>query len=166
MIKQTAFAIAVIIVLTSPVFCQEYVIGGGDLLKITVYDNPDLATESRVSNEGKITFPSHWGSPGQRQHGNRARKKDRRTACGRVPRQAAGFGLSSKSIKSKKVSVLGEVAKPGLVNLRGKSTLLEVISDAGGITLNAGEALTIQRAGSGEKSNRRRHCRRGPEETF
>jgi polysaccharide export outer membrane protein len=31
--------------------------GSGDILKITVYGNPDLATETRVSDAGTITFP-------------------------------------------------------------------------------------------------------------
>lgn len=151
MIKQAAFAIAVIIVLTSPVFCQEYVIGGGDLLKITVYDNPDLATESRVSNEGKITFPLIGEVLVS---GNTAIELEKKIAGlladGYLVKPQVSVFI--EEYRSKKVSVLGEVAKPGLVNLKGKSTLLEVISDAGGITLNAGEALTIQRAGSGERS--------------
>ena len=123
---------------------QEYVIGAGDLLKITVYDNPDLTTEARVSNDGKITFPLigevHVS-------GITASEIERMIGLfledGYIVKPQVSVFIAE--YKSKKVSVLGEVAKPGLVILPGKSTLLEVISDAGGITLNAGETLTIQR---------------------
>src|SRR6185369_13060263 len=47
--------------------------------------------------------------------------------------------------KSKKVTTLGEFTKPGLVELRGNSTLMEVISNAGGITVNASETLIVKR---------------------
>jgi polysaccharide export outer membrane protein len=36
---------------------SEYLLGPGDVLKIGVYQNPDLATEARVSESGTITFP-------------------------------------------------------------------------------------------------------------
>ncbi len=59
--------------------------------------------------------------------------------------------------KSKKVTALGEFTKPGLIELRGNSTLMEVISNAGGITANAGETLFIQRSivkgGTGHKND-------------
>lgn len=127
---------------------QEYIIGEGDLLRITVYDNPDLATETRVSGDGKITFP----------------------LIGEVVLAGLDVGGAEKLIgallqegylvkphvtvfiaeyKSKKVTVLGEVAKPGIVTLRGASSLMEVLSDAGGITLNAGDAIVIQRKSDG-----------------
>jgi polysaccharide export outer membrane protein len=128
---------------------QEYVIGGGDLLKITVYDNPDLATEARVSNDGKITFPLI----GELQASGKTAIELEKKIAGLL---ADGYivkpqvSVFIEEYKSKKVSVLGEVAKPGLVILRGKSTLLEVLSDAGGITANAGDTVTIQRKiGSG-----------------
>ena len=35
----------------------EYGVGDGDLLRITIYNNPDLTSEVRVSGEGKITVP-------------------------------------------------------------------------------------------------------------
>jgi polysaccharide export outer membrane protein len=123
---------------------QEYVIGGGDLLKITVYDNPDLTTETRVSNDGKITFPLI----GEVQaNGSTAIELEKKIAHlledGYIVKPQVSVFI--EEYKSKKVSVLGEVAKPGLVVLRGAYSLMEAISDAGGITPNAGDILVIQR---------------------
>ncbi|WP_073465754.1 polysaccharide export protein EpsE [Rhizobacter sp. OV335] len=36
---------------------REYVIGAGDVLRVAVYQNPDLAIETRVSDTGQISFP-------------------------------------------------------------------------------------------------------------
>src|SRR6185503_13121714 len=35
----------------------EPTLGVGDVVRITVYQNPDLATEARVSENGQINFP-------------------------------------------------------------------------------------------------------------
>lgn len=123
---------------------QEYVIGEGDLLKITVYDHPDLTTEARVGGEGKIAFPL-IGEVAV--NGLPAAELERRIAQlledGYIKKPHVAVFI--EEYKSKKVTVLGEFTKPGLVELRGNSTLLEVISNAGGITQNAGEMLYIQR---------------------
>jgi polysaccharide export outer membrane protein len=47
---------ASIIISALPVYARDYLIGSQDVVKITVFDNPDLTTEARVSGEGKITF--------------------------------------------------------------------------------------------------------------
>lgn len=36
---------------------NDYAMATGDLLRITVYDHPDLTTETRVSENGSILFP-------------------------------------------------------------------------------------------------------------
>ena len=36
---------------------QEYVLGSGDALKITVYQSPDLSLETRVSESGAVSYP-------------------------------------------------------------------------------------------------------------
>jgi len=36
---------------------DELVLGGGDVVKISVYGNPDLAVDTRVSESGFITMP-------------------------------------------------------------------------------------------------------------
>ncbi|MGC3965762.1 MAG: polysaccharide biosynthesis/export family protein [Rhodocyclaceae bacterium] len=36
---------------------RDYVLGAGDIVRINVFQNPDLTTETRVSEAGAITFP-------------------------------------------------------------------------------------------------------------
>jgi len=50
-----------------------------------------------------------------------------------------------KEAKSKKVSVVGAVSKPGTVEMLGQRTLLEAISEAGGLTQQAGKDLYVLR---------------------
>lgn len=123
---------------------QEYVIGEGDLLKVTVYDNPDLATEARVSGDGKISFPLIGEVAVSDMNVAEAEKAiAAMLESGYIIKPQVHIFIAE--YKSKKVTVLGEVAKPGIVILRGASTLMEVLSDAGGITQNAGDAIVIQR---------------------
>jgi len=57
-----------------------------------------------------------------------------------------------KEYLSQKVQVLGEAEKPGLFYLTGSTSLLEVVSKAGGLTKTAGKQLVLVRhqAGSGD----------------
>ena len=41
----------------SNVFCEEYKVETGDVLTITVYEQPDLTTKARVDSKGEINFP-------------------------------------------------------------------------------------------------------------
>ena len=37
---------------------EDYLLGGGDTVQVTVYEQPDLATTARISqDDGTITFP-------------------------------------------------------------------------------------------------------------
>jgi len=135
---------------------QEYIIGEGDLLKITVYDHPDLITEARVSGEGKITFPLiSEVFVANSTAADVERKIGQLLSEGFIIKPQVAVFI--EEYKSKKVTVLGEVAKPGIVVLRRTSTLLEVLSDAGGMTQNASDSLFIQRkvplAGSDKKED-------------
>jgi polysaccharide export outer membrane protein len=144
----TFFAAAVIVML----FChfplsataQEYIIGEGDLLKITVYDNPDLTTEARVSGDGRITFPLIGDVEVNGLTTAEAQKRiAKMLQNGFIKKPQVSVFITE--YKSKKVTALGEFTKPGLVELRGNASLMEVISNAGGVTANAGDVLVIQR---------------------
>jgi polysaccharide export outer membrane protein len=136
----------VLVVLSIPVLphAQDYVVGERDVLRITVYDHPDLAIIARVSGEGTISFPLIG---------------EVRVAGLTIPQianriselLAGGYIVNPQVIvfieefRSKKATIIGEVAKPGLYELPGQTTLLELLSRAGGLTKDAGDKAIIKR---------------------
>jgi len=53
--------------------------------------------------------------------------------------------------RSKNVVVLGQVNTPGLIELRGPTTLLQLLSKAGGLKEDSGDTATIKRDKNGRK---------------
>jgi polysaccharide export outer membrane protein len=136
--------VTALLLFSLPVCADEYIIGEGDLLKIAVYDNPDLATDSRVSGDGKITLPLVGEVTVTGMTAAAAQKFiASKLSDGYIKKPQVSVFITE--YKSKKVTTLGEFTKPGLVELRGNSTLMEVISNAGGLTVNASEILIIKR---------------------
>ena len=131
---------------------KDYILGGDDIIKIMVYDEPDLSLEEiRISFDGYINFP----------------------LLGKV--QVAGLsasGLEQKLEKllkddyildpqvsvlivqyaNRKVFILGAVKKPGSYELenQAQASLLEMISMAGGVSDQAGGKFIVLRAVDGE----------------
>jgi len=150
----SAAVVVLLLLLPFNSFSQEYGVGEGDLLHITVYDNPDLTSDVRVSGDGKINVP-----PIGEVYVNGL------TTIGISNKLAELFrdgfikdpqvNVFIAEYKSKKVTALGEFAKPGLTELKGNSRLMEVISNAGGLTPDAGEMLFVQRKVNkpGDKDN-------------
>lgn len=134
---------------------SDYQIGPGDVLKITIYDHPDLMTVARVDNEGYILFPlaGRVRVGGLTTSGASQTISERLAADYIVNPQASIF---VEEFRSKKVFIIGEVVRPGLYELSGPTTLLELVSKAGGLTRGAGRSATIRRTvaneAAGEKS--------------
>lgn len=125
-----------------------YLIGPGDVLKITVYDHQDLASLARVDEQGEVAIPL----AGQVKVGGQTASAAARLIAARlngdyiVNPQVAVF---VEEFHSKQVTVLGEVARPGVYELTGPTSLPELLSQAGGLTRGAGRSATIYRS-SGE----------------
>lgn len=140
----TLLMAVILLLITLPACADEYVIGEGDLLKISVYDNPDLTTDTRVSGDGKITLPLIGEITVTGMTAAAAQKSIAdKLSDGYIRKPQVSVFITE--YKSKKVTTLGEFTKPGLVELRGNSTLMEVISNAGGITVNASDTLIVKR---------------------
>lgn len=147
--KRYLFLILIVAVSWRPCIslAQDYVIGKGDILKITVYGHPDLATIARVSGDGLITMPliDSVNVSGL----TTAQVSQRVTEL-----LADGYivdphvSVFVEEFNSKKTIIMGQVNKPGVYSLNGNTTLFELLSKAGGLTKDAGEKAIVKRKAS------------------
>ncbi len=123
---------------------QDYLVGAGDVIKISVYDNPDLSSVCRISTDGSIQFPLVGTVPlaGLTIEGV-TRQIEQLLADGYLVNPQVSVFI--EEYRSKKVVIIGHVANPGVYELRGQTHLLELISMAGGLRENAGDQVTINR---------------------
>lgn len=125
----------------------DYALAPGDGIRITVFQNPDLTLESRVSESGTISYPL-LGEV--RLGGLTVAEGERRIAAG-----LAGGGFIKQpqvtitllQIRGNQVSVMGLVNRPGRFPLETPNTrLTEALAMAGGVA--AGGADTAILVGS------------------
>jgi polysaccharide export outer membrane protein len=109
---------------------SDYIIGPGDVLQITVWKNDTLSRALPVRPDGKISMPLLHDVQAAGLSAMQLRDKIA-TALGEfMPNPEVAVSVTE--VRSMRVSILGEVAKPGVLELRGQTTILEVIAMAGG----------------------------------
>jgi polysaccharide export outer membrane protein len=153
------FSLVLVFIFTaaaSPALSDDsgYLVGEGDVLKIAVYDNPDLATTARINSDGTIIFPL----VGQIEISGMtvskvAQKIAQKLANGYIVNPQVSFFI--EEFRSKRVVILGQIKNPGLYELSGPTTLLELLSKAGGVTVDAGDNIIIKRAPRGSGAEKK-----------
>lgn len=58
MLKRVALLCGILLTCTGAVVAQDYIIGGGDVLQVSVWDVPQLSVQVVVRPDGKITLPA------------------------------------------------------------------------------------------------------------
>lgn len=135
---------------------KDYVIGAQDLLQIAFLEAPELSREVRVNADGSVNLPL----------------MDRFIIAGLTLDQAERFiakkykdggilndphvSVSVKELQSKPVTVSGAVRTPGVFQVSGQSRLLRMISQAGGLTDDAGSEIQVLRAAGPEEERTQR----------
>ncbi len=134
----------------SPASADDYVVGPGDVLRVTVFEHENLGTVDRITENGFMTVPLL----GPVQVGGLTVSG----VSGRISELLADGYLVNPMVnvfveefRSKTAVVLGHVNTPGLLELRGPTTLLQVLSKAGGLKENSGDTVTIKRTEGGEQ---------------
>jgi len=133
----------------------DYVLGAGDVVRITVFQNPDLATETRVAESGSVSFPL----VGSARIGGLTVPAAEQLIAKRL--RDGGFVLHPQvnllvvQMRGSQVAVLGQVNRPGRFPLETFDLkLTDLLAIAGGIT--AGGADTVVLTGMREGKPMRR----------
>lgn len=129
----------------------DYQLGAGDSIKIVVFQNPDLTVETRVTENGTISFPLI----GEVKVGGMTIPTAEQTIAKAL--KDGGFiqqpqvNIVLGQIRGYQVAVLGQVNRPGRFPLETTNIRVsEMIAIAGGITAATGAdtaVLTGMRAG-------------------
>ena len=122
----------------------DYKIGAKDLLEISVFGLEEMNKTVRISEDGKITLPL-LGEVEVEGLTKTELEKKLSHLLERKYLQNPQVTVFIKEHQSKRVSVLGAVGKPGPYELLGRQTLLQLISEAGGLTEDAGDDIIIIR---------------------
>jgi polysaccharide export outer membrane protein len=123
---------------------QEYRIGPKDVLKVTVWGHEDLSRLVVVSAEGSFQFPlvGDVHVAGLTPGGVESILRD---LLGKDYLVNPQVSVSVQEYRSQRVFVLGEVEKPGTYAMTGQTTLLDILSQAGGPGKNAGRQVVVVR---------------------
>ena len=134
---------------------NAYHLGPGDVVRITVYNNPDLTTEAQITQQGRITFPLIGEVQiGGLETGQAEQLIARRLGEGRFVINPQ-VNVLVLGYKSQQISVLGQVNRPGKYPIEQASTLADLLAIAGGIAQTGADVITYITAGPDGKTNKR-----------
>ena len=123
----------------------SYTLGPGDILRVGVYDNPDLSQEVTIEADGAFSYPLIGRVQAA---GLSVRQLEsllaKRFADGYLVSPQVGVTVTQH--KSQQVHVMGAVKAPGSYPLQRQTTLLEALSAAGGPTPDAGFEAVVTHA--------------------
>ncbi len=140
----SAFSLLLQIVAFAQVAPENYILGPDDQIVVRVLDIEETTDKPiRLDLSGDVDLPFvglvHAGGLSTRQLKQALAEKYARFV------KNPQITVSVAEFRSQPVSVLGEVAKPGVHQLEGNKTLYEVLSLAGGLKPEAGYSVKITR---------------------
>lgn len=128
---------------------QQYRIGAGDSLQVQVFGEPTLSGVFPVDDAGQVDYPLVGAVP----------------VKGLSPSEAGdllrarltpdyllnpNITVSVATYHSQPVQVIGAVAKPGTYYLRGPTTALQIIGEAGGLSRDGVKEIKLSHGGQGD----------------
>lgn len=123
---------------------SEYQLGPGDIIRVTVFQNPDLTTETRVSESGVVTFPL----VGNVKVGGLTVPAAEALIAKQL--RSGGFvlkpqvGILPLQMRSNQVAVLGQVNRPGRYPLETSDMRLsDMLATAGGIAPTGADEIVL-----------------------
>ena len=129
---------------------KAYKIGPRDVLEVTVFKVPELSKIVQVSERGTIYYPlaGEIVAGGRTPHDI---EMDLTKGLGAKYLQNPSVIVLVKEYNSQRITVEGNVNKPGVFPMTGEMTLLQAIAQAGGFTTNADKTVILFRMADGKR---------------
>lgn len=127
-----------------PASASGYRIGPRDLLRIRVFEEPDLNGERRVSDSGTIEFQPLGEVKVQGLTAGELQDKLKKALEAQYL-QRASVSVELLEFRSRPISVIGAVKQPGNLPFSGRWTLVEALTAAGGLSENHGRSIYVLR---------------------
>lgn len=111
---------------------DEYHIRAGDFVSIIVFQQDAMSAKARVRSDGKMSFPilGDITVRGMRPADVKAQLEKRLKEYVLTP----NVTVSIEDTQPIEVSVLGEVARPGIFTLKANASMAQALASAGGMT--------------------------------
>ena len=122
----------------------DYLLAAGDLIKVTVFQNPELSVETRIPETGVVTFPLLGPvTLGGLTVGQAEKRIADGLLNGKFLKQPQ-VSIQVTTLRGSQASVLGQVVRPGRYPLELTTTRLsDLMALAGGISPDGSDVLTI-----------------------
>lgn len=128
----------------------DYVIGPDDVLAIVYWKDKDMSAEARVRPDGRIALPLINEVHAAGLTPEELQKKI--TEESKKYMEDANITIVVREINSRKLFITGEVNKPGVYPLTSSTTVMQLISLAGGLKEYANSKnITIMRNEGGKQ---------------
>jgi polysaccharide biosynthesis/export protein len=131
---------------------EGYILGAGDVIEVAVLGREDYRARVQVQVDGTIQLPliGDLTATNRTVLQLRGEVRDALVAGGYFNNPAVSVAVAS--FASRYITVLGEVATPGLVPIDRAYRLSEIIARVGGLRPNASDDIILNRAGDGGES--------------
>lgn len=129
---------------TGAAVANEYRLGAGDVVRVNVYQNPDLTLETRIGEAGLVSYPL-LGSV--RLGGTTVSQAEKTIAdglrTGNFVKQPQ-VNIQVLQVRGNQASVLGQVNRPGRYPIEvADMRLSDILAVAGGINAGGADTLTL-----------------------
>src|SRR5438477_556071 len=137
----------------TPVFSQatDAKLGVGDTVHITVFQQADLTSDARISERGTVAMPLI----GEVKVSGLSQTDAAKLIAGELKKgkylNNPQVTVALTTLRSRQVSVLGQVARPGRFPLDDSTRLADVIAAAGGVAPTGADVVTVVRNGESQK---------------
>lgn len=125
---------------------SDYLLGPGDLLHITVFEAAELETRARVSSRGSVSLPLLGLVQVEDLTAREAEVKIEEKYRAKYIKDPH-VSVFVEEHFSQRISLVGEVKKPGTYDYPAKLRLLDVLALGGGLSSDAGRLVQVRRIG-------------------